>query len=58
MHQESGLDLYATEEETLTVEVLPEGNALNSFATVATASSASCPATSAMSFTSATSLSC
>ncbi|SDN14295.1 thiocillin family RiPP [Actinomyces ruminicola] len=37
------------------VENLPEGNALGSWSTAASASTASCPATSASSFTTASS---
>lgn len=52
------LDLYSTEEEGFIVEELPDGNALNSFSTAATAGSASCPATSASSLTTSTTFSC
>jgi len=44
-------ELLAVDE--LTVEVLPEGDALGCFASAGSASSASCPASSASSFTTA-----
>ncbi len=47
------LDLYATDD--LAVEELPEGSALGSFFSFTSAGSASCPATSASSLTTASS---
>jgi hypothetical protein len=46
------LDLYSMDEE-LSVEELPQGNALGSFSTATSASSFSCPASSASSATTA-----
>lgn len=48
------LDLYATED--LAIEELPQGNALGSFSSLTSASSASCPS-SASSLTTASSAS-
>ena len=45
------LDLFASDEE-LEIESLADGNALASVSTAGTGSSASCPATSASSFSS------
>jgi hypothetical protein len=50
------LDLYAMEGD-LHIEELPEGNALGCFASLTSAGSASCPATSASSVTTASSFS-
>ena len=49
------LDLYATED--LALEELPQGNALGCFSSLTSASSASCPASSAASLTTASSAS-
>ncbi len=46
------IDLFA---EDLDVETMNDGNALGCFSTAGSASSASCPATSASSFTTASS---
>ncbi|MFF7727398.1 thiocillin family RiPP [Streptomyces sp. NPDC008001] len=43
---EAGFDLYALDGE-MSVEELPQGNALGSWFSAASASTASCPATSA-----------
>ncbi|MEU5399949.1 thiocillin family RiPP [Streptomyces sp. NPDC005963] len=45
-HNEDAFDLYALDGD-MTVEELPQGNALGCWFTAATASTASCPATSA-----------
>ncbi|MDP4502359.1 thiocillin family RiPP [Nonomuraea sp. NBC_00507] len=49
---EHQVELYAFD-DALAIEELPEGNALGCFACAGTASSASCPASSASSFTTA-----
>ncbi|WP_447644592.1 thiocillin family RiPP [Nocardioides zeae] len=49
------LDLYATDD--LALEEMPEGNALGSFSSATSAGTASCPASSASSFTTASSAS-
>ncbi|MEU5399948.1 thiocillin family RiPP [Streptomyces sp. NPDC005963] len=49
---EKVIDLYVTEDELL-VEELPQGNALGSFSTATSASSFSCPVSSASSATTA-----
>ncbi|MFD4532209.1 thiocillin family RiPP [Kitasatospora sp. NPDC058397] len=49
---DSQFDLYALEGE-LAIEELPQGNALGSFSSATSAGSASCPASSASSFTTA-----
>ncbi|MEZ5094796.1 MAG: thiocillin family RiPP [Nocardioides sp.] len=49
------IDLYVTDE--LAIEEMPQGNALGSFFSLTSASSASCPATSASSLTTASSFS-
>ncbi|GFZ79137.1 thiocillin family RiPP [Nesterenkonia alkaliphila] len=46
------IDLYASHEAELELEELAEGNALSSASTGSSVGSASCPATSASSFTS------
>ena len=59
MHNENiedDFELLAVEGE-LTLEALPEGDALACFASATSASSASCPASSASSFTTASSYS-
>jgi hypothetical protein len=52
----AALELYAIEGD-LSVEQLPDGNALGCFASVTSASTASCPATSASSLTTASTIS-
>lgn len=50
------MDLYAQEEIELAVEELPEGSALGSFFTATSASTASCPGSTAASASSASTI--
>lgn len=52
---DKAIDLVAIDDD-FGLETMPEGTSLGSFSSATTASSASCPATSASSFTTASSL--